>query len=985
MWAVLAVVVLLPTAGASAFAAAIVAEKARTVAAADEALDAARAFAALVELRAATIDLRIGAVGGAATTGLGVDPRLVSRIIGRDPVAVATAARRQADAAWRRLSDLVEDDPPPWYGRLREAWERDGPGRERPTVSFAPVTPRTDEAIGAALGSATDRLRTTARNVPGGGRLSAVAIEAVHLLERADLVAAQTEAAAVIAVTGMGIPLSLPDRLAADPARRVVETTAQLDLLDRFTDRRVLPPEVLGGLAAIESDAAYRRVAGTLERIAAGGTVTAAEAPGLLADALRRLASHVALVEPAADAVVEQAGAVRAGAAAERARALRWLGVLVAGIASATAAAAWAISRPLGRARVAAVDVLEGHPVRSFRSRVREIDDLGSVLADVDSRIRAIEQRARSLLGEPDPSGDGAVGHRFGEAVQAALGRLAEATRRLRRSEALARAVVSSAAEAIWIVEPGGTIRSANAAAVAMVGRPEADQLGTSLAELAAPGSRDALMAAVTGGTRAGGVEAVVVRSDGTRVPVLVSTAPVENPDEPLLTVLARDISDRKRFEDELARTARTDPLTGLPNRRAALDVLARHLGDTRGGPVAVVFCDLDGFKQINDTFGHARGDQILCEVARRFEAVVRATETLCRLGGDEFLVVLRTGDLGTAVGVARRLAATLDGPVPLSEDGESVRLTGSFGVAVARTGDDPLSVIGRADIALYRAKAAGDGSVVGYDAALDADVERRGAIERSLRRALRTGEGLRLVYQPIVEAGTARAVAVEALLRWEDPDLGPVPPSEFIPVAETTGLVVELDRWVIGAVCDQMVRWSGHPLMGVLPVHVNVSGRHLGRAGLARCVGTELGARGLTGDRLVVEVTETHLIDDTAAAAAEMGRLADLGVATAVDDYGAGFASIATLRRLPVRAVKIDRQLVAEVTTEGGRALVASVIATARTLGLTTVAEGVETLEQHRILLELGADALQGYLFSRPVPPGVVSAHLGGVPAANV
>jgi diguanylate cyclase (GGDEF)-like protein len=438
---------------------------------------------------------------------------------------------------------------------------------------------------------------------------------------------------------------------------------------------------------------------------------------------------------------------------------------------------------------------------------------------------------------------------------------------------------------------------------------------------------------------------------------------------------VATAVQNERLFE-EMRSQALHDPLTGLPNRTLLLERL-RHgqlRGQRRGTSVAVLFLDLDRFKVINDSLGHHFGDQLLVEVARRVSETVRPGDTATRFGGDEFVVLCQ--DLlgeGHALDVADRLVSAFDQPFVVA--GEQVFLTASVGVAIsAGPEDDPVALVRDADAAMYRAKAKGRARCEVFDQEMRAAAIDRLETENDLRRAIDRGE-LRLVFQPTVDVATQRVIGAEALVRWDHPTRGLVEPGAFIPLAEETGLIHPLGRWVLMEACQQLAAWSVELRPhDQLSVAVNLSPHQLGDPGLVDQVAATLASTGADPGRLVLEVTESALLEDADAALEVLERLRALGVHIALDDFGTGWSSLSYLNRLPADVLKIDRSFVGRL---GGdrrdRSLVAGMIDLAHALDLLVVAEGVETPSQLADLFAMGCDVAQGYYFSRPVPAAQV------------
>jgi diguanylate cyclase (GGDEF)-like protein len=380
-----------------------------------------------------------------------------------------------------------------------------------------------------------------------------------------------------------------------------------------------------------------------------------------------------------------------------------------------------------------------------------------------------------------------------------------------------------------------------------------------------------------------------------------------------------------------------------------------------------VLFLDVDALKRINDSLGHLIGDEILVETARRLTASVRTEDTVARLSGDEFTVLLDSvAGESEALAAADRLLEAVRQPIVAG--GRQLSLTASIGVRLARPGvDRSADVMRGADLAMYEAKTRGGGAVALFHPDLDQRAVRRLELEGELRAAMAAGE-LRVLYQPIVALPSGRIVGVEALVRWDRGARGLVSPAEFIPLAEDTGLIVELGAWVLGEACRTVVGLDRNSGTG-LDLSVNLSARQLLEPGLEATVAAALSASGLRAGRLTLEITEGVLMADTAATIDRLGSLRGLGVRVAIDDFGTGYSSLGYLRRFPLDAVKIDRSFIEDVT-EGIRqaALVHAIVELCRTLELDTVAEGVETHEQATRLTELGCELAQGFHFGRPM-----------------
>jgi diguanylate cyclase (GGDEF)-like protein len=430
-----------------------------------------------------------------------------------------------------------------------------------------------------------------------------------------------------------------------------------------------------------------------------------------------------------------------------------------------------------------------------------------------------------------------------------------------------------------------------------------------------------------------------------------------------LLSVHRRERATTIEQAERLRALSRRDPLTGLANRLGAIEAIDRALDEL--GPhdeVAALFVDLDGFKSINDSFGHAAGDRVLVEIGRRFAAELADGDTLARLGGDEFLVV--TNGPRAASHLAERLLAVAARPVLL--DAATTAVSASVGVATAHDGDSA-DLLRKADQAVYEAKATGKRRLVTFDESLSAKVGAAALLERDIHAAL-THDELSIHLQPIIEPVGQRTLGAEALVRWHHPTQGLLLPGAFIPIAEQSWLIVEIGRAVLLQACRVLARWQHAELD--LYIAVNVSGRHEIHGDLVADVREALSRSGAMATGLVVELTETHLIADLDKARDVLDELRALGVRMSLDDFGDGHASLGYLRRLPFDAVKVDSSYIADIERPDQAALVAVLMDLARVLGLTVVAEGVEREVQLDALRTLGCDSCQGYLIARPMPP---------------
>jgi diguanylate cyclase (GGDEF)-like protein/PAS domain S-box-containing protein len=530
--------------------------------------------------------------------------------------------------------------------------------------------------------------------------------------------------------------------------------------------------------------------------------------------------------------------------------------------------------------------------------------------------------------------------------------------------------------DVVGIADPNGATLYLNAAARRFFGMSETTELdGFNLLDQFPPSVSDRLANEIGPGLERDGMwsgELALTDARGDVVPMLAQLLVHRDADNDMefLSGVLHDIRERKQFESALAHQATHDPLTGMPNRTLLLDRLdgALNRAKRHNLRVAVLFLDLDHFKVVNDSLGHDLGDRLLVAIADRLHMALRPGDTIARFGGDEFVLLCQ--DLhsrGDAIAIAERVISAVSGPFAI--DDAEVFVGVSIGIAFPDGADaDPVTLIRDADAAMYRAKERGRGRWEIFDNDLRASAVDRLDIENALRRALDRRE-LRVFYQPIVELESGTITAVEALLRWEHSERGLLLPSEFIGIAEETGLIVPIGLWVLDQACRQVQRWQASiPNLTPLAVSVNLSGRQLGHPKLVDDIAQILGETGLPAERLELEITESVLMDDVEMSEDTLGRLNDLGVRLVVDDFGTGYSSMSYLRRFPVDLLKVDREFVDGLGTDpSDSAIVAAIVTLAHTLGLEAVAEGVETSDQLDELRSLGCDKGQGFLMAKP------------------
>ena len=444
---------------------------------------------------------------------------------------------------------------------------------------------------------------------------------------------------------------------------------------------------------------------------------------------------------------------------------------------------------------------------------------------------------------------------------------------------------------------------------------------------------------------------------------------------------LATSLQEREEFRRRMTHEATHDGLTGIANRKASLAQLNRALARTHrsGTSLAVLFIDLDGFKSVNDTHGHRAGDTVLRTIAHRMVNAVRAGDHVGRLGGDEFVVIAEpVDDIEDAIELAKRLLDELAAPIQC--DVAQLAVSASIGISMsddvaqpALTPEDGTELLRDADLAVYKAKSAGRGRIELCDDDLRASVFQQADLEKALRNAIVENEFV-LHYQPIIKPPEGTLHGLEALIRWSRPSEGMVRPDEFIPFAERSDLIVMIDQWVLGTVARQIVAWDAAGHYEGVPVSINISGRHLASADFVDDVMSPLRDNGVDPSRIIIEITESALLDDLDGAATKLQALRSSGIRIAIDDFGTGYTSLAHLKSLPIDILKIDRSF---TNDESSSSLAKLIIDTGHLLGATITAEGIETVDQAAALTAMGSDELQGYLYGRPEPAeGLRDAH---------
>jgi diguanylate cyclase (GGDEF)-like protein/PAS domain S-box-containing protein len=569
-------------------------------------------------------------------------------------------------------------------------------------------------------------------------------------------------------------------------------------------------------------------------------------------------------------------------------------------------------------------------------------------------------------------------------------------TAELARRERHFRSLVQNGSDLILVVDRDATITYASPSSQRLLGRPAEALTGSGLASLLHPEDHKELapmlLAAEARADATLSVEWRLRHAEGAwRSMETMLTCQLDDGAVQGIVLNGRDVTERVQFEDQLRHQAFHDPLTDLPNRALFRDrlgmALARH--PRRGGCLAVLFVGLDDFKAVNDTDGHEVGDALLTAVAERLRTVVRAGDTVARLGGDEFGVLAEAlPDPQEATKVADRIHQGLR--QPLLVEGREFFVHASVGISLAAApGVAAEELLRHADVAMYVAKSEGKNRYRHFDQSMHQAIVERMALQAELAQVIERHQ-LSLHYQPVVALEDGRLTGVEALARWTHPERGPVPPGSFIPLAEQSGLIVPLGRWVLETACSQARRWELDGLGAGLDLNVNVSVRQLREPGFAASVSEILERTGLAPARLVLEITESLLMENVDAVLGVLEELRQRGLRLAIDDFGTGYSSLAYLVRLPVKVLKVDRSFVVRLDDDANSAtLVRSIIKLARDLELQTVAEGVEEARQVDNLRQLGCDKAQGFYFSRPLPPaelvGLLRAAVTGHPAAAV
>jgi diguanylate cyclase (GGDEF)-like protein/PAS domain S-box-containing protein len=589
--------------------------------------------------------------------------------------------------------------------------------------------------------------------------------------------------------------------------------------------------------------------------------------------------------------------------------------------------------------------------------------------------------------------------------VVAVVAYLLQSNKRLRELTKLSReaqvsleltAAVFESQVGLIVTDERGTIQRANLALASMLGYAEGELKGQLTRILRGSGMIAGTLRAVwkevqTGGRWKG--ELLCRHRDGGDVPCMVTVTAVHNRAIGMTGFVGSfiDISGQQQAQDEIWQLAYFDTLTQLPNRRMFMEALRNTMRDSlrNGKLAALIFIDLDHFKNLNDAHGHTVGDQLLCRIAERLKQLLGAHDMTARLGGDEFVVMMPHLDtsedlaLAQAMVKAEQIHLALRQPFELDTH-NSIGLqaltlryncSGSIGVALFGLVDEPLTeVLKRADVAMYKSKQDGRNLIRSYDPAAQQALAQRMALSNDLNIALRDGQ-LKLLYQVQVNAQNW-AVGAECLMRWHHPVRGLVSPVEFIPLAEESGAIVAMGDWVVQNACELLVRWSQNPALCHLTLSVNVSPRQFAETDFVERISQILKRTGVQPYLLRLEVTEGIVMQDTQEVIAKMRELCELGLSFSIDDFGTGYSSLSYIQSLPLAEIKIDKTFVNDIATaDRSEAIVKAIVALGHSMGVTVVAEGVETTAQKERLLALGCTLLQGYLISLPVPASGVEA----------
>ena len=546
----------------------------------------------------------------------------------------------------------------------------------------------------------------------------------------------------------------------------------------------------------------------------------------------------------------------------------------------------------------------------------------------------------------------------------------------LDKSEKRYKTYVEHAPEGIFVADASGHFVDANPSACQLVGYTRDELLGMGVLDLAAPEEIEEQNKKFASVVEKGGLETELRLRHKSGAILIASLRAMRLPDD-LIMGFCLDITERKRSEEQIRHLAFYDALTGLPNRRLLMDRLHQAMmGNKRDGTFgALLMIDLDHFKVLNDTEGHDVGDRLLIEVAHRLARSVRGDDTVARLGGDEYVVIadsLGEDESEAAVQaeyIGEKILRSIGEPYELVAGKPAFFSTPSIGAVIFRSEDTPVDILlKQADVALYQAKSAGRNTIRFFNPDMQAAIDAHASMEVALRKGIQNNE-LKLFYQPQLDCD-GRLVGAEALLRWLPEGGAPVSPNHFIPLAESTGLILPIGSWVIEEACRQLKSWQEDAPTSKLILSANVSGRQFHQPDFVPQVIAEVMRSGIDPARLKLELTESSVIDHLDEVVERMQRLKSAGIGFSLDDFGTGYSSLSYLKRLPLDQVKIDQSFVRDITHDpNDAAIVRAIVAMSHSLGLDVIAEGVETEAQRQFLLDVGCRKYQGYLFSRPLP----------------
>lgn len=544
--------------------------------------------------------------------------------------------------------------------------------------------------------------------------------------------------------------------------------------------------------------------------------------------------------------------------------------------------------------------------------------------------------------------------------------------------------IIENSVDGIVVLDHRGFIMTVNRAFSQMTGFSNDDVVGKSISTLQSNQHSTEFYDSIRTAISENGIwqgELREIRKNNENFPawVSISTLASSSKSPPYYAIYIRDISTIKNMEENLSFIAFHDPLTGLPNRALFHNRLTHAIELARRNQkmVTILFLDLDMFKTVNDTFGHDKGDLLLQEIAYRLGTIIRQSDTVARMGGDEFTLLLEDGNQGSIVGaysVAKKILQVVSWPYTI--DRREIVITPSIGISIFPTdGDDVVTLLKNADLAMYRAKEMGKNNFQFFSPELNVKVHKRLDMENHLRRAQECGE-LLLVYQPIINAETQKVTAVEALLRWENPDLGKVYPDEFIPLAESSGMILPMGEWVLEHACKKGKAF--HDSGFFIKVAINLSGRQLESDSFVQTVEVALDISGFNPEFLSLEITESLLMGNLEKIRKALLYLRSLGIGVSIDDFGTGYSSLNSLVVLPIDTLKIDKSFIADIANNPHNlSLVQGIISIGHNLDLSVIGEGVETKEQAGLLVANQCDGLQGYLYSYPLSESAIMDYL--------